>query len=125
MTSIATGKDRRQHKRYDIASGGFALLQSKDNEVIGSIKDISTSGFCLSHIDGNEEINEHSRIAINLISGKICSEQFNGRNIWSKKERGGFPTAMIKMKRRGIEFEQLSNEIQLQLNEFISSLKIK
>ena len=68
MTSIATGKDRRQHKRYDIASGGFALLHSKDNEVIGSIKDISTSGFCLSHIDGNEEINEHSMIAINLVN---------------------------------------------------------
>ena len=122
MTST-TGKDRRQHERYDIASGGFALLRSDNKEVLGSIKDISTGGFRLSHIDDNEDIGNFSRITINLISGKNCYEQFNGRSIWSKRERGGFTATLVKMKQCGIEFEQLNNEMQLQLDEFINSLK--
>ena len=90
MTSIATGKDRRQHKRYEIAGGGFALLQLNDEEVLGSIKDISTGGLSLSHIDNNEETNGLPSIDINLISKKTCYEHFTGRNIWGKKESGGF-----------------------------------
>jgi len=125
MASEATGIDRRQHKRYDIASGGFALLRSNGTEVLGLIKDISTGGLSLSHIDDNREINELSRVAIKLISKKNCYERFSGRSIWSKKEEGNFATATVKMKHRGVEFEQLNNEMQLQLNEFITSLEIK
>ena len=123
MTSMTTGKDRRQHERYDIASGGFALLQSNETEVLGSIKDISAGGLSLSHIDENEDIHNFSRITINLISEKTCYEHFTGKNIWSKRERGGFTATSVKMKQCGIEFEQLNNEMQLQLNEFIDSLK--
>ena len=125
MTSIATGKDRRQHERYDIASGGFALLQTNDTEVLGSIKDISAGGLSLSHIDDNEEVSELSIISINLMSEKIYYEQFSGRSIWSKKEESGFATSMVKTKRRGIEFEQLNNKMRIQLNEFIDSLNKK
>ena len=82
MTSITTGKDRRQHKRYEIAGGGFALLQFNGAEVLGSVKDISTGGLSLSHIDDNEKINGLSSININLISKKTCYEHFTGRNIW-------------------------------------------
>ena len=74
MTSVETGIDRRQYKRYDITSGGFALLQFDDTEVLGSIKDISAGGLSLSHIDDNVEINELSRISINLISERSCNK---------------------------------------------------
>ena len=125
MTSIATGKDRRQYKRYDIASGGFALLKANDTEVLGSIKDISAGGLSLSHIEDNEEINELSIFSINLISEKNSIKQLNGRSLWSEREENFFATSIVKMKRRGIEFEQLNNEKRAQLNEFISSLNKK
>ncbi len=122
MTLTATEKDRRQHKRYDIAGGGFALLQSNGAEVLGSIKDISTGGLSLSHIDNNEEINGFSSIDINLASEKTCYEHFTGKNIWDKKEKGGFTPALVEMKQCGIQFEQLNHDMQLKLNEFIDSL---
>jgi hypothetical protein len=125
MTSIATEKDRRQYKRYNITSGGFALLQFDDTEVLGSIKDISAGGLSLSHIDDNVEINELSRISINLISERSCNKQLHGRNLWSKKEDGAFTTSMVKMKRRGVEFEQLDNKMLIQLSEFIDTLNKK
>ena len=81
---------KRQYKRYNITSGGFALLQFDDTEVLGSIKDISAGGLSLSHIDDNVEINELSRISINLISERSCNKQLHGRNLWSKKEDGAF-----------------------------------
>ena len=122
---METGKDRRQHRRYDIDSGGFALIRSDDTEVLGSIKNISTGGLSMSHIDGCEEIAELSTIAINLISDKHCAEKFNGKNIWSKREEGDFASSRIKMKCCGIAFEQLNNETLDQLNDFISTLNIK
>ena len=123
MTFIEQEKDKRQHKRYDISSGAFALLKWNGSEVLGSIKDISTGGLCLSHIDDNEDLEALSRIRVKLISEKICYENFIGRNIWSTNEEDDFTTAMVKMKRRGIEFGRLNDELQLQLKEFINTLE--
>ena len=123
MTFIEQEKDKRQHKRYDISSGAFALLKWNGSEVLGSIKDISTGGLCLSHIDDNEDLEALSRITVKLISEKICYENFIGRNIWSTNEEDDFTTAMVKMKRRGIEFGRLNDELQLQLKEFIDTLE--
>jgi len=123
MTLIEQEKDKRQHKRYDISSGAFALLKWNGSEVLGSIKDISTGGLCLSHIDDNEDLEALSRITVKLISEKICYENFIGRNIWSTNEEDDFTTAMVKMKRRGIEFGRLNDELQLQLKEFIDTLE--
>jgi hypothetical protein len=38
MTLTESIIDRRQHKRYALDSGGFALIQVNDTEVIGTIK---------------------------------------------------------------------------------------
>jgi hypothetical protein len=123
MKAAEEQKNERKHKRYDIASGAFALLKWNGTEVLGSIKDISRGGLSLSHIDGDEDLEALARITVNLISDKFCYENFIGRSIWSKKEEGAFTTAMVKMKRCGIEFGQNNEEKQLQLKEFIDSHK--
>ena len=125
MTQEQQEKDQRQHKRYDISNSAFALLKWNGSEVLGSIKDISTGGLCLSHIDENENLEALSKVTVKLISEKICYENFVGRSIWSAKEEGGFTSAMVRMKRRGIEFGQLNDELQLQLKDFIASLTTK
>ncbi len=122
MISQETADEKRQHKRYDISSGAFALLKWNGSEVLGSIKDISAGGLSLAHIADNEDIKDLSRITVNLISGKICRENFTGRNIWCINEENDFSSAMVKMKRRGIEFQGLSSDMRLQLEEFIDSL---
>ena len=123
MTSIE--KDRREHRRYEIASGGFALLQANDTEMLGSINNISAGGLSLSHIDDYVQIDELSRISIILISEKTYNRQLHGRNLLSKKENGDFVTSMVKMKCRGIKFEQLDDKMRVQLDEFIDSLNKK
>jgi len=122
MITQETDAEKRQYKRYDISSGAFALLKWNGSEVLGSIKDISAGGLSLAHINENEDLKDLSKVTINLISEKICRENFAGRNIWSTNEENGFSMAMVKMKRRGIEFQGLSSNMQLQLEEFISSL---
>ena len=122
MTSTETMKDRRQHKRYALDSGGFALIQANDTEVLGSIKDISAGGLSLSHIDNCEEITELLSLHISLISEKLYAEKIQGWSIWSSKEEGGFTTSRVNMRCCGIAFEQLNNEMRAQLNEFITSL---
>ena len=122
MTLTESIIDRRQHKRYALDSGGFALIQANDTEVIGTIKDISAGGLSLSHIDNCEEITQLSSFYINLISEKLYSEKIQCRSIWSSKEEGGFTTSRVHMRCCGIAFEQLNNKMRAQLNEFITSL---
>lgn len=123
MNTLDTERERRQHERYDVVNGSFALLQSQDLEVLGSIRDISAGGLRLSHLDDNEKLTDHSRLDINLISGKINAEKLNGRAVWHKKEESAFATTMVKMKCCGIAFEDLTGEMQTQLSEFIASLR--
>jgi hypothetical protein len=126
MTSIAAEKDKRQHKRYDIDSGGFALIRSNGTEVLGSIKDISAEGLSLTHIDDCADIAELSSLTICLISEESCLEEFcDGRSIWSKREENDFSDAKVKMRCCGVEFEQLNNEKQIQLNQFIDTFQTK
>jgi hypothetical protein len=122
MTSTETMKDRRQHRRYDPDSGGFALIRSDDTEVLGSIKNISAGGLSLSHIDDCQEVAELSSLAINLISEKLYAQEFKGKSIWNSNEEASFSTSRVNMKCCGIAFEQLNNEMQTQLNQFITAL---
>jgi len=124
MSKDDQSQNNRNHKRYNIKSGAFALLKSDEVEILGSIKDISVGGLCLSHIDECEEFNG-SEIKVNLISEKDCYENFPSKAIWNKQEDGGFMAAMVKMRRRGIQFEHLTPEKQIQLNEFIDLLTKK
>jgi hypothetical protein len=112
---------KRKHKRYNIKSGAFALLKSDEFEILGSIKDISTGGLCLSHIDENKKLNG-SEITVNLISENKCYENFPGRNVWNNEEDGGFMAAMVKMRRRGLKFEYLNPDKELELQKFIDAL---
>jgi hypothetical protein len=125
MTSKEQEKDRRKHQRHNISGSAFALLKWNGSEVLGSITDISTGGFCLSHIDDYEELEDHSRLTANLISEKNCYENFMGRCIWSSKDEGDFATAIVNMKRCGIEFENLNDELHVQLKDFIATLEEK
>jgi hypothetical protein len=124
MTEKDDDQEQRRHKRYNIKSGAFALLKSNDLEILGSIKDISSHGICLAHIDENQELKD-DKITVNLITEDACYEDFPSKNIWDREEEGGFIAAMVKMKRRGVRFEELSKEKQLQLDDFIETMTKK
>ena len=123
MKAAEEQKNERKHKRYNLASDAFALLKWNGAEVLGSIIDISKGGLSVSHIDNNEDLEALARITVNLISEKVCCENFIGRSIWIKKEEGAFTSARVQMKQCGIEFGQINEENQVQLKEFIDSLK--
>lgn len=118
MAQYSYRPNKREHNRHIIQNDVFVLLRQNDFEILGSIQDISDGGLCLFHIDENEVIDDNSLLSIQLISDKV-SEQFNGKSVWSKKEEGGFATALVKMKHRGIKFEKLNEKMQAQLEEFI------
>jgi hypothetical protein len=124
MTEKDDDQEQRRHKRYNIKSGAFALLKSNDLEILGSIKDVSNGGICLAHIDENQEL-EGDKITVNLISEGTCYENFPSKNIWDREEEGGFVAAMVKMRRRGVQFEKLTQEKQLQLDDFIETMTKK
>ncbi|MDX1775203.1 MAG: PilZ domain-containing protein [Desulfobulbales bacterium] len=116
-------KERRKYPRLDISGSVFALLKWNGSELLGSITDISSGGFCLTHIDDNKELGGHSMLRANLIHENKCYENFIARCIWSSTYIGDFVTARVEMKRCGIQFEHLTDELQGQLKEFIATLK--
>jgi len=122
MIATEQGKEKRQHQRYNIASGAFALLLWNGSEILGAVKDISYGGLCVSHIDDSGELQNLTGLTINLISGKTCHENFHGKCVWNKKEKGGFATSMVKMKRCGIAFGVLDTEQKQHLADFIDRI---
>jgi hypothetical protein len=113
---------KRKHKRYNINSGAFVLLKSEEVEILGSIKDISSGGLSMSHIDENKELNGSDKISVNLISENTCCDLFSSRTIWNSVEDGGFMAAMVKMRRRGVKFEHLNPDKEIELKKFIDAL---
>jgi len=123
MSSKENSQEQRRYKRHSTKSGAFALLKSGDLEILGSVKDISSDGICLTHIDENREFNDSPSITVNLITENIYYENFPSKNLWAIEEEGKFVAARVKMRRRGIQFTELTQEKQLQLDEFIKTTK--
>ena len=123
MSKKENSQEQRRYKRHSTKSGAFALLKSQDLEILGSVKDISNDGICLTHIDENQEFDEPSSIMVNLITEDTCYENFPSKNLWAIEEEAGFVAARVKMRRRGIQFGELTQEKQFQLDEFIRTTK--
>ena len=74
MTPQRTDSERRLYKRYDIQNGAFALLIWNDNELLGSIKDISVSGLGLSHIDEDEDLDDLNQQILEMATSLAMKE---------------------------------------------------
>jgi len=110
--------ERRRHKRYQVRNGAYTVNSSKP----GLIVDISFGGMSFNYIDRKEWPEETFRLDIVFgpeeefrltdIPYRVVSDRINGDRLRDSS---------LVVKRRGIEFGELTPEQRVQLEYFIKN----
>jgi hypothetical protein len=121
--------DRRQHPRFFVEQGSFAIFQNNLSVLPGLIVDISQSGLAFFYLEG-ENWPERMEEKYNLFGDdfhveEICVEKINDIEVaqdyhplcQTLAQRSPGP---CKVRRRGLKFKKLSGEQQEKLAAFIT-----
>jgi hypothetical protein len=80
---------RRAHDRYPVDAAGIAYIQSKDQEGVSLVKNISLRGV---GIISNYPLDRGERVAVSIQSALIknSSQNKTARVVWSRQVQEGF-----------------------------------
>jgi len=107
------GRGERRHPRFPIRLGvRLKPLASSQDEVNGSLTDISVGGFSVE-TEGEVEIQGEQQVFLDWPDQTGCGF-LSARPIWTRKEHNG-----NKKQRRGFAFQPQSEEVQAQVRAMI------
>jgi c-di-GMP-binding flagellar brake protein YcgR len=108
------GRDRREHKRYRIKNGFFAM----DSTRFGRIIDISLGGLAFTCIGQEEwEINQGTGHIFG--NDALCLEQVPFRLRSRRNDANHIPNSAIRMQRLSLEFVGMNEAQKARLKAFI------
>ena len=112
--------ERREHKRFRVKEGAYALIGNKPSR-LGQIKNISRGGLAFSYIVNGEEINGSFKVDI-FISG----QGFSLKDVPSKKISdfhidNKLPFSTFAIRQSGIQFDEMNHSQLSQLDHFIQN----
>jgi len=108
--------ERRRFKRYRVKSGAYTVNSSRP----GLIVDISVGGMSFNYIDRKEWPEETFRL--DIVFGPEEEFRLNDipyRIVSDRVADKGFHDSGLVVKRRGIEFGELTSEQRIRLEYFI------
>jgi hypothetical protein len=112
--------ERRRYKRFLVQEGAFAVFGSHVSEV-GQIIDISRDGLSFRYIANGDRdrANGSSELEIYLAEKSFCLEKVPVKTVWDFEMADQFPSSPMTMRRRGVQFGELTQEQIPQLGCFI------
>ncbi len=121
-STMSDNKERRQSARFKVKEGAYAISSStKSNELLGQIIDISIGGLSFSYLDYE---NKYESIETSDIDLFISGTGFFFNNLLIKTISDIVPPdkhsfSSLPIRRRGIQFSDLSKQDKSNLNKFI------
>ncbi len=118
MINIEKKVERREHKRFVVHEGVYALLKNNSSK-LGQIKNISRGGLAFNYIVNGEEMHESFKVDI-FISGRgfflkdIPSKKISDFHINNK-----LPFSTFAIRKVGIQFNDLDPSQISQLDNFM------
>lgn len=112
--------DKRKHKRFRSQDLAFAAFGSNSKE-IGEIIDISRGGLAFRYISDGDQVNESAELEIYLAKYGFHLEMVPFNTISDFELPNEFPTSSIIMRRRGVQFGELTQDQVSQLGYFIQN----
>ncbi len=113
-------QDRRRHKRYRTGEDAFSVL-SPSPSALGRIEDISMGGLIVRYLDlGQEEKTAHSHLSLLVTGQGIQLENIPFRTVSDQRDTSGPTFGSLPMRRRHIEFGELTGEQRELLERFIA-----
>jgi len=108
--------ERRKAKRYQVKTGIFAII----NKSSGQIIDISLNGLAFRYIADEEKKNGSSELNIFVMEDSFLLEKVPFKVVSDQDLDNKFNFSPIVMKRRSVQFKDLTPHQKTQLKDFIS-----
>ena len=110
--------ERREHKRFVVREGVYALLKN-DSSKLGQIKNISRGGLAFSYIVNGEEMDESFKVDI-FISGRgFCLKNIPSKKISDFHINNKLPFSTFAIRKVGVQFNNLDPSQKSQLDNFM------
>ncbi len=113
--------ERRKHQRFNVQGRAFVMIGPSDSRKLYHIIDISQGGLAFRYFIDNQEL-EKETLELGILSGQnIYVEHLSSRTVFDSYYSENEPH-YIKMKRRSVQFLDLTPEQNTQLIAFINDL---
>ena len=110
--------ERRKYRRFGIRERAFAVFGSRISEV-GQITDISRGGVGIRYITHRDRSSASSELEIYLADRSFHVEKVPFKTVWDVEIANLFPSTSITMRRRGVQFRELTQDQIARLGYFI------
>ena len=118
MINIEKKVERREHKRFVVHEGVYALLKNNSSK-LGQIKNISRGGLAFNYIVNGEEMHESFKVDI-FISGRgFCLRDIPSKKISDLHINNKLPFSTFAIRKVGIQFNDLDPSQISQLDNFL------
>ncbi len=111
-------EERRTHTRFRVKEGAFAAL-SPDSSIMGQIENISRGGLCFRYIVHEEQADELEATHIFVGMEGFYLEKMPYQTVDDVEIESGASLKLINMRRRRIQFMDLTTGQSAQLNYFL------
>lgn len=114
--------DKRRYTRYPVKEGVIAVVNADASKNVCVIKDVSSGGLGFSYVDLGRSFTPYLGTGAKLKNGDFRFQETPCRIIWDSEDRDNrsfFHT--VQMRRGGVEFEELSPELQAKVEELVNT----
>lgn len=120
MTERKEQVERRQHIRFRVREGAFAVL-TPNFTVVGEIIDISKEGLAFRYITSEDRSSQSSGLDILFAGGSYCLRDVPFKTISDCVMPKEFSTPSATTRRRGVQFGKLTHDQIGDLKSFIGN----
>jgi len=109
--------ERREHKRFLVQEGAYALLKNNSSK-LGLIKNISRGGLAFSYIADGEQMHESFKVDIFMSNIGYCLRDVPSKKISDFHIDNKLPFSTFAIRQVGIQFNELD---QLRFNGLMAT----
>jgi hypothetical protein len=124
MTKRKGFADRRQHKRFQVYDGAFAVLRPRSDiwgqviDIVGQIVDISQGGLMFRYIAGENRSHEPFKLDIVLTGDSFRLDNIPFEAVSDMDMTDPLSFSSTTMRRQGLQFGALTHDQKARLQYF-------
>ena len=118
MTTPEKKMERREHKRFLVQEGVYALLKNNSSK-LGQIKNISRAGLAFSYIVDEEQMHDSFKVDIFISNLGYCLKDIPSKKISDFHVDNKLPFSTFSIRQVGIQFNELNHSQLSQLDNLM------
>jgi len=118
MTTPEKKIERREHKRFLVQEGAYALLKNNSSK-LGQIKNISRGGLAFSYIVDEEQMHDSFKVDIFISNLGYCLKDIPSKKISDFHVDNKLPFSTFSIRQVGIQFNELNHSQLSQLDNLM------